>query len=147
MMFIAENGSKGSDTIQRNKTWEEVVMEDILNYWSQMGPAVGLIWLVVLVFYIYVQWRIFEKAGLPGWGVIIPIYNIYLTLKVAKRPGWWLILFFIPIVNLIIAIIIPFDIAKNFKKDPLFGAGLLFLGFIFYPVLAFGKAKYVKTKK
>ena len=146
-MFIAENGSKGSDTIQRNKTWEEVVMEDILNYWSQMGPAVGLIWLVVLVFYIYVQWRIFEKAGLPGWGVIIPIYNIYLILKVAKRPGWWLILFFIPIVNLIIAIIIPFDIAKNFKKDSLFGAGLLFLGFIFYPVLAFGKAKYVKSKK
>ena len=63
-------------------------------------------------------------------------------LKVAGRPGWWLILLFIPLVNIVVGIIIPFDIAKNFGKGAGFGFGLLFLGIIFYPILAFGDAQY-----
>ena len=107
--------------------------------------AVGIIiGLVVAVFYIFVYWKIFEKAGLPGWGAIIPIYNVYLFLKVAKRPGWWLLLYLIPLVNIVIAIIVIFDIAKNFGKSTAFGFGLLFLSIIFYPILAFGSAEYEK---
>ena len=109
-----------------------------------MGAIGIIISLAVSIFYIFVIWKIFEKAGLPGWGAIIPIYNVYLFLKVAKRPGWWLLLYFIPLVNLIIMIIVIFDIAKNFGKSTGFGFGLLFLSFIFYPILAFGSAKYAK---
>ena len=72
----------------------------------------------------------------------MPIYNIYLMIKLAGRPGWWLLLAFIPIVNLIL-LVLPFDIAKNFGKSVGFGVGLLLLGIVFYPILAFGDAKYV----
>lgn len=111
---------------------------------QSIGPIGWIIYIAVLIFYLIVYWKVFVKAGQPGWGILIPIYNVYLILKIAKRPGWWLILYLIPVVNLIIAIIIQFDIAKNFKKGVGFGFGLLLLGFIFYPILAFGDAKYKK---
>jgi len=114
------------------------------NALSSITGAYFFVWLALLIFYIVVMWKVFTKAGLPGWGAIVPIYNIYLTLKLAKRPGWWLLLFLVPVVNIVIAIILHFDIAKNFGKGTGFGFGLLFLGFIFYPILAFGSAKYQK---
>lgn len=104
------------------------------------GPT--LLGLIVGVFYLIVWWRIFEKAGLPGWGALIPFYNIYLYIKTAQRPGWWIILLFIPIVNIIIGIVLCFDMARAFDKEIGFGFGLLFLGFIFYPILAFGAAQH-----
>jgi len=97
--------------------------------------ALGLFWIVSM-------WRVFEKAERPGWGIFIPIYNIYLLLLIAGRPGWWIILYFIPLVNFVIGIIVAIDIAKNFGKEAIFGVGLFFFGFIFYPILAFGSANY-----
>jgi hypothetical protein len=123
---------------------EGKTMNDFSGGFDQIGLVGWIIYLAILIFYIIVMWKIFVKAGQPGWGAIIPIYNIYLLLQVAKRPGWWLLLFFIPIANIIVAIILQFDIAKNFGKGTGFGFGLLLLGFIFYPILAFGKAKYKK---
>ena len=113
------------------------------NLLGGLGAIGIIIYLAVAVFYIFVYWKVFEKAGLPGWGILIPIYNAYLFLKIAKRPGWWLLLWFIPLVNIVIAIIVVFDIAKYFGKSTGFGFGLLFLSFIFYPILAFGDAEYV----
>jgi uncharacterized membrane protein YoaK (UPF0700 family) len=84
----------------------------------------------------------FVKAGQPGWGILIPIYNVYLMIKIAGRPGWWLILFFIPLVNFIVGIIVTADIARNFGKGIGFVLGMIFLGFIFYPILGFGDAQY-----
>lgn len=107
------------------------------------GAAIFMIiYLALIVVIIAGMWKVFTKAGQPGWGILIPIYNVYCLLMVARRPAWWLILCFIPIVNLIVAIIIPFDVAKNFGKGPGFGLGLLLLGFIFYPILGFGDAQY-----
>jgi hypothetical protein len=87
-------------------------------------------------------WKVFTKAGQPGWGSIIPIYNAYLLIKIAGKPGWWLILLFIPIVNFIMAILISLGVAKNFGKGGGFGVGLLLLPFIFYPILGFSDAQY-----
>jgi len=88
-------------------------------------------------------WKTFEKAGKPGWAAIIPIYNVYILCEIAGRPGWWVILFLIPFVNFVMAIIVSIDVAKNFGKGTGFGLGLAFLGFIFYPILGFGDAQYV----
>jgi len=101
-----------------------------------------IIYIAIVLFLIVSMWKVFEKAGQPGWGVLIPIYNIYLLLQIAGRPGWWLILYLIPFVNFVIAIIVSIDIAKNFGKETGFGLGLAFLGIIFYPILAFGSAQY-----
>ena len=97
--------------------------------------AVVLLWVIGL-------WKVFEKAGQPGWGAIIPIFNFYLLCKVAGRPGWWVILMFIPIVSLVIGIIVMLDLAKAFGKGVGFAIGLIFLGFIFVPILGFGGAQY-----
>ncbi len=110
---------------------------------ATLSSSFIIIWLIVTVFYIYVFWKIFEKAGQPGWASIIPIYNTYIMIKIAKRPGWWLILLFIPLINIVIGIIILLDFAKYFGKDTGFAIGLLLLGFIFFPVLAFDSSKYI----
>ncbi|MBL1218331.1 MAG: signal peptidase I [Planctomycetes bacterium] len=87
-------------------------------------------------------WIVFNKAGQPGWGAIIPIFNMILMLKVANRPIWWIILFIIPIVSIVVAIIMMVDIARNFGHGAGFAIGLIFLPFIFWPILAFGKSQY-----
>jgi len=89
-------------------------------------------------------WKVFEKAGQPGWAVIVPIFNIYIILKIVGRPAWWLLLYFIPVVNIVIAAIISMDMAKSFGQSAAFGIVMLFLlcG-IGYLILAFGSAKYL----
>jgi len=106
---------------------------------SILGVALPL---VFALFYLYVGWRLFEKAGKAGWKVLIPVYNLVVACRIAGRPGWWVVLFLIPVVNLLPAVLVPIDIAKSFGKGTGFGVGLILLGFIFYPVLAFGDATY-----
>ncbi len=106
------------------------------------GMGLWIFILVMIVVQIAAMWKVFEKAGRPGWAAIIPIYNVYILLKVAGKPGWWLILMLIPLVNIIVAIIVSVSVAENFGRGALFGIGLAILGFIFYPVLGFGDAQY-----
>src|SRR3982074_2594571 len=109
---------------------------------SAPSPIVIIISLAIGILMIVAMWKVFSKAGQPGWAVIIPIYNICIMCKVAGRPGWWVLLMFIPFVNFIIAIILNIDIAKNFGQGVGFGIGLILLPFIFYPILGFGSAQY-----
>jgi hypothetical protein len=98
--------------------------------------------LAVAVLLIVSFWKVFTKAGQPGWGSLVPIYNLYLMCKIAGRPGWWLLLMLIPLVNFVVAIVLGIDIAKNFGRGVGFGIGLAFLGPVFYPILAFSDAQY-----
>ena len=88
-------------------------------------------------------WKVFTKAGQPGWAAIIPIYNFVVLLNTIGRPAWWVLLMFVPLVNLVIAIIAYIELAKAFGKGAGFGIGLVFLGFIFFPILGFGNARYL----
>ena len=107
------------------------------------GGAVGLIvGLALLAFIIAGVWKTFTKAGEPGWAAIIPIYNVIVLCRIAGKPEWWVLLFLIPIVNFVVAILVAVGVAENFGKSALFGLGLAFLGFIFYPILGFGDAQY-----
>ena len=118
--------------------------EEAINAASQQSasPLGLLIGLAILVFFIAAAWKVFTKAGKAGWLVLIPIVNLYTLLKIAGRPGWWLVLLLIPLVNLIISILVALDLAKSFGKGAGFGLGLAFLGPIFYPILGFGSATY-----
>ncbi|HVE80725.1 MAG TPA: DUF5684 domain-containing protein [Candidatus Dormibacteraeota bacterium] len=88
-------------------------------------------------------WRLFTKAGKPGWAAIVPIYNSIVLLEIVGRPIWWIVLFFIPFVNFIVSIIISLDLAKAYGKGPGFAiVGLLLFPFIGYPMLAFGSSTY-----
>ena len=101
-----------------------------------------IIQLAIIAFFVWVFWRIFEKAGKPGWAAIIPIYNVIVMLEIVGRPWWWIILFFIPLVNIVIGFIVALDLSRSFGHDLAFALGLFFLGIIFYPLLAFGGDSY-----
>ena len=111
------------------------------------GPAlaIGGIAFVFAIFVIAGTWKMFAKAGHHGWTALIPIYNIYVLCKVAKRPGWWLILFLIPIVNIVVACVVWWDVAKAFGKGAGYGLGLIFLTGIFTLILGFGSAEYDRS--
>lgn len=106
------------------------------------GMLILVLWLAVIVLVVAGFWKVFTKAGHPGWMAIIPILNIYILCKIAGRPGWWLILFFIPVVGLVISAIVSIDVAKAFGKGTGFGVGLWLLAPIFYCILGFGDAQY-----
>src|SRR5205085_7180214 len=112
--------------------WEGFGGMDTTTLWITIAVS-----LVMMIFFIACFWKIFEKAGQPGWASIIPIYNTIVLLKVAGKPWWWIFLLLIPGVNVIFAFIVFIDLAKNFGKGTGFGVGLIFLSFIFFPILAF----------
>ena len=102
-----------------------------------------LVYLLIGIVAIVAMWKLFEKAGQPGWAAIIPIYNTYTLIKVAGRPGWWLLLLFVPFVNFVVLIVLSLDIAKNFGKSTAFAIfGLIIFSIIGYLILGFGDAEY-----
>jgi hypothetical protein len=110
-----------------------------------IGMVGMIIYLALILFMLVAYWKIFTKAGQPGWGTLVPIYNAYLMLKIAGKPGWWLLLMFIPVVNFVVFILMIVSFAENFGKSVGFAIGMIFLPFIFFPILAFGDATYAQT--
>ena len=106
------------------------------------SPISIIFGLLIALLIIVAMWKVFTKAGQPGWASIIPIYNLYIWCKIVGRPWWWILLMLIPLVNFIICIILCIDLAKSFGKGVGFGLGLAFLGVIFFPILGFGSAQY-----
>jgi hypothetical protein len=110
---------------------------------AALGGGIGaIIGLLIAVIVIASMWKIFTKAGEPGWAAIIPIYNLIVLLKIAGRPLWWILLLLIPFVNLIVVILVYIDLARKFGKGAGYGIGLALLGPIFLPMLAFSDAQY-----
>lgn len=103
-----------------------------------------VVYFAIIVLFVAAGWKIFTKAKKPGWAIIIPFYSTIVMLEIIKRPVWWLLLFFVPFVNIIIAFIVVMDLAKAFGRSTAFGIILLFF---FSPIgmliLAFGKSKYM----
>jgi hypothetical protein len=98
---------------------------------------------IAIILYIAAWWRIFTKANKPGWAAIIPIYNYVVLMEVIGRPVWWIILLFIPFVNIIILCIVYNDLAKSFGFGLGYTLGLIFLSIIFFLHLGFSDARYV----
>jgi len=88
------------------------------------------------------SWKIFTKAGQAGWKTLIPIYGAVVYLRIVGRPGWWVLLLCIPIVNLFLSLALCIDLARSFGKGAGYAAGLAFLTPIFLLMLAFGDAEY-----
>ncbi len=105
-----------------------------------------IIGLIISIIMLVGIWKTFKKAGEPRWACIVPVYNYVVMLRIVRKPWWWVFLFFIPGVNIVITIIVAHDTAKSFGYDIAFMFGLIFLPFIFYPILGFGDAKYVPIR-
>jgi ABC-type sulfate transport system permease subunit len=122
------------------------MLQEEIPYGGEAAAAFGMVfmlcWLAFMVLMIAAAWMIFSKAGEPGWAAIIPIYNVIVLLKVVGKPLWWFLLLCIPFVNFVVGIILSLELAKKFGQGTGFGIGLIFLPFIFYPILGFGSARY-----
>ncbi len=101
-----------------------------------------IVYVAVAVLTIAAMWKVFVKAGQPGWAAIIPIYDWYIMLKIAGKPAWWLVLLFVPLANIVMMIITYLEIARRFGRSDAFAIGLIFLPFIFFPIIGFGDAAY-----
>ncbi|MES2622805.1 MAG: DUF5684 domain-containing protein [Patescibacteria group bacterium] len=108
-----------------------------------MVGTVGLIFALIILINIIAFWKIFTKAGKPGWASIIPVYNMVVMLEIAKKPIWWVILMFIPVVNVVVGIVLTIELAKAFGKEVGFTIGLVILPIIFFPIMAFDDSKYI----
>jgi len=128
-----------------------LLLQDLNNMDMKNGMAVGAalgaalmvfiaVFSIVALFMIVCQWIIYTKAGKPGWASIVPIYNIIVMLEIAGKPWWWLFLFCIPLVNIVFLIMMINGLSKSFGQSGGFTAGLILVGIVFYPILAFSKS-------
>jgi hypothetical protein len=110
------------------------------------GAIGGLIMMVIQLgiagIVIAGMWKLFAKAGQPGWAAIVPIYNTYVMTQIVGRPILWFILTFVPCVNLVAMVLIMIDLAKSFGKSTGYAIGMILLPFIFIPMLGFSDAQY-----
>ncbi len=113
------------------------------SYSYQASPFMSVVYLAIAVLGIVAMWKIFEKAGEPGWAAIIPFYNLYVLFKITWGNGWKFLFLLIPIANVVFLIITMVKLAKAFGKSGGFAVGLIFLSVIFYCILAFGDAQYL----
>lgn len=109
--------------------------------------AFAFVYLAIVVLILISMWKIFTKAGKPGWAAIIPIYNIIVLLEIVNKPVWWIILLCIPFVNIVILIILVHRLSLSFGQGVGFTLLLLLLSIVGYPLLAFGDYKYVGPLK
>jgi hypothetical protein len=108
-----------------------------------IGVGALLFMLVFSLLMIVSMWKVYTKAGKPGWAAIIPIYNLVVLLEMVRKPMWWILMFLIPFVNFVFLILLYVELAKAFGKGGGFAAGLILLSPIFVPILGFGSAQYV----
>ncbi len=97
--------------------------------------------LIFIAYFVLIHvgfYKFFEKAGIPGWKVIIPVYSVYLALKIVKKPIWWLILYYVPFIGFIIGIGIIVEFLKSFGYLRFYQhlMGIIF-GPIYIPYIAF----------
>lgn len=120
-------------------------MESLSNFdMSMYEPSTGSFALTVLAAVItcVILYKIFEKAGIPGWKALIPFYNMYVLYKITWGNGFMSLLLLIPIVDVIISIMTAIKLAKAYGKGTGFGVGIFFLPMIFEGIIAFDDSRY-----
>ena len=121
-------------------------MGNISEYLMQLNnPASYISGVVIYILSIIAMWRIFTKADRSGWMSIIPFLNMYILCKIALGNGWWFLLLFVPIVNVIFYIYLNIKLAYAFGRGIGFAIGLILLNTIFILILGLGDSRYTGT--
>lgn len=97
----------------------------------------------ILALFLASLWKMFEKAGQPGWAALVPIYNAYIITQIAGKSGWLTVTLFLPIFNIIARVVLGMEVAKKFDRSTAFGLGLGFFPILFVPMLAFSRSEYM----
>lgn len=116
----------------------EAFVAAFLGFFMFIFMITFLIAIITIIF----EWKVFAKAGKPGWAVLIPVYNLVVMFEIASMPVWNILLLLIPFVNIYIIIRMFVNISRNFGKPGMFALGLFFLPVIFWGILAFDNSTY-----
>ena len=95
--------------------------------------ALVFVYLAVATIYVIAEWRLFSKAGIPGWAIFVPIYNTYCLFRLLFGKGWLFLLLLVPLVNILLVLILPFRLGAVYSDNA--GGFALGLGFLFLPYL------------
>jgi hypothetical protein len=114
-------------------------------FWVMLKTPSGQIFLLMFFVCLVSFWKVYEKAGQAGWKSLIPIYNVIVLLQMAGKPIWWIVLFLIPLLNVVFVLLMYMELAKRFSKHPAFAVGMTFLPAVFFGILAFDKSSYGTT--
>lgn len=101
-----------------------------------------LIQIAILVLIAAGAWKTYEKAGEPGWKALIPFYNLWILLRITGKPGWWFIMFLIPLANLVFAVLTFITLSRRFGYPGVFCVGIILLPFVFWPIMGFSDSTY-----
>src|SRR5688500_13737616 len=126
-------------------TWLLATMQEFEATAADTAPSLTVVVIVLALFLVVAigRWKVFDKAGQPGWTAIIPFVNYFFLAMAAGKPAWWGILMFVPIVNIIVWFILSIDLAKRFGRGTGFGIGIALLPIIFIPILGFADDEVV----
>lgn len=116
--------------------------QDDLQTTGQVPAIFWVIYVAVIALLLVSMWKLFARAGKPGWASIIPFYNNIVMLEIAGKPIWWFFMLFVPIANIVFGFLTLYHFSKAYGKAEGFSIGVALLGFIFIPLLAFSDAKY-----
>jgi len=118
-------------------------MEDLSRLLAPLAALLFiLIGLAFTALWIAGAWKMFEKAGQPGWGILVPIYNLLLIVRIAGSPDWMFILLLIPGVNIVAHIFVSLELGKRFSRGAAFTIGLIFIPAVFYALIGFSSDQY-----
>lgn len=108
-----------------------------------IGTGMVILYLAVIAILVIGMWKVFEKAGKPGWAAIVPIYNFIVLIEIVGKPMIWVLWLLIPCVNFVFIIWLYNLVSKSFGKSEGFTVGMILFPYIFWPILGFGDAKYL----
>lgn len=114
---------------------------ELLN--KSVGFGEMLFFVSVTVFTIVALWKLFEKAGEPGWTSLVPFLNTYKLYKMAFGSGWWFLLLLIPIADIVIYIMLSVRLARAFGRGGMFALGLVLFQTIFLLILGVNDDRYI----
>lgn len=136
-------------TVHEEKFSKKMRKEKSMSYsYSVSTGAVGgmgfsmIFCLIVSIVAIVSLWKVFAKAGKPGWAAIVPIYNLYTLFDVVYGKGIKFLWLLVPVANMVFMIVVYYKLVKAFGKSGGFGVGLIFLPIVFLPILAFSDSAY-----
>jgi hypothetical protein len=133
------------------------------NYYSNSPEDIGGAIAILIVYTVigivaylissFLFYKVFKKAGRPGWAAFIPVYNYWILFEMAGKPGWWALLIIpsiIPFVGLlfslaflVLTLLMTLELAKRFGKSQVFAIfGLWLFSIVGYAILAFDDSKY-----
>ncbi len=107
------------------------------------GAGYIIVCLVISIVCIVGMWKVFTKAGKPGWASLIPFYNLYTLFDIAWGNGILFLTMLVPCVDVIFLIICYYKLCKAFGKGTGFFIGMFFFSPIFICILGFGDAEYI----